>query len=87
MFVCIQKGGSWTAKPYKLPFIGLDYIIMDLAEDYSWTVVGHPSRKWLWIMSRETTMNEAVYGKAVEFSKENGFDVAKIVNPEHNPEA
>ena len=42
------------------PFSG-DYWVIDLADDYSYAVVGHPSRTYLWILSRTPTMNEELY--------------------------
>jgi len=33
--------------------LGLNYLILDVAEDYSYTVVGVPDRSALWIMTRE----------------------------------
>ena len=37
------------------PFKG-NYWIIDLDPDYQWAVVGEPSRKYLWILSRTPTM-------------------------------
>ena len=42
------------------PFWG-DYWIIDLADDYSYAVVGHPSRDYLWILSRTPAMDESTY--------------------------
>ena len=43
------------------PFAG-DYWIIGLDEkNYSWALVGHPSRRFLWILSREPTMKESLY--------------------------
>jgi apolipoprotein D and lipocalin family protein len=42
------------------PFWGA-YWIIDLAEDYSYAVVGHPGRDYLWILSRTPTLPDEVY--------------------------
>lgn len=42
------------------PFWG-DYWIIDLAPDYSYAVVGHPGRDYLWILSRTPTLPDDVY--------------------------
>lgn len=42
------------------PFWG-DYWIIELAPDYSYAVVGHPGRDYLWILSRAPTMAPEVY--------------------------
>lgn len=35
------------------------YWIIDLAEDYSYAVVSHPNKKYLWILSRTSKMNDS----------------------------
>jgi apolipoprotein D and lipocalin family protein len=59
------------------PFKG-DYWVIDLAPDYSYAVVGVPSRKYCWILSRTTVMDEAVYNRILERIKAKGFDVTKF---------
>ena len=38
---------------------------IDLADDYSYAVVGHPNRKYLWILSRTSSMNDAIYQQII----------------------
>jgi len=59
------------------PFAG-DYYVIDLADDYSYALVGSPDRKYLWILSRETTLNKAIYSRLVERAKELEFPVELI---------
>jgi apolipoprotein D and lipocalin family protein len=54
------------------PFKG-DYYIIGLAEDYSWTIVGSPSRKYLWILSRESYMTTDTYNHIINLVKSNGY--------------
>lgn len=61
-----------------------DYLILDLAPDYSDVIVGVPSRSYAWIMSRKTTMPEARYQEQVAKLKSLGYDVSKIKKPQHN---
>ena len=44
------------------PFKG-NYWIIDLADDYSFAVVGDPSRKYLWVLSRTPRMDPALYAE------------------------
>ncbi|SFB47562.1 lipocalin family protein [Algoriphagus aquimarinus] len=72
--------GSGNAKlkvQFFWPFKG-KYWIIDLADDYSYAVVGHPNRKYLWILSRTPVMNEEVYQKLVASVTEKGFDPSKL---------
>jgi apolipoprotein D and lipocalin family protein len=59
------------------PFKG-NYWIIDLSQDYQWAVVGEPSRKYLWILSRTPTMDEAVYQEILERLPQKGYDPAKL---------
>lgn len=59
------------------PFKG-DYWVIDLADDYSYAVVGVPSRKYCWILSRTKVMDETVYTGILERIKAKGFDVTKF---------
>ena len=60
------------------PFKG-DYWIIDLAEDYSYAVVGAPNRDYLWILSRQKQMDKALYNKIVAGIQAKGFDISRLV--------
>jgi apolipoprotein D and lipocalin family protein len=65
------------------PFRG-DYWIIELDENkYEWAVVGTPSRKYLWILSRSKTIDSAFYKDLIERIKSKGFDITKIERTEH----
>ena len=66
-----------------LPFVWGDYQIMELAPDYSYALVGDPSRKYLWILSREPRLDEAAYRKLVEVAASEGFDISRLVRTKH----
>ena len=59
--------------PIKMPFL-----IIDLADDYSYTVVGYPSRKYLWIMSREPKLPDLIYSQILDKIAKVGYDIDKI---------
>jgi len=61
-----------------VPWVWGDYWIIGLAPDYSYAVVGDPSRKYLWILSRTPQMEEAVYRKILEEAKKQGFNISRI---------
>ncbi len=54
------------------------YWIIDLADDYSYTVVSHPNKRYLWILSRTPEMNEKVYAQIILRLKQNGFDLKNL---------
>ncbi len=79
--------GSGNAKlkvQFFWPFKG-KYWIIDLADDYSYAVVGHPNRKYLWILSRTPKMTDDVYRGIVGRLKENGYDLDKLQLTVHAP--
>jgi apolipoprotein D and lipocalin family protein len=59
------------------PFWG-DYWIIDLDPEYRYAVVGHPSRKYLWILSRTRTMDPLTYSGILERLTAQGYDIAKL---------
>jgi len=65
------------------PFWG-NYYIIDLDEDYKWVLVGEPSRKYLWVLSREKTMNKEIYSSLLKTAEENGFDISKLLQIKHD---
>ena len=56
-----------------------DYWIIKLGGDYSYAVVGAPSRKYLWILSRTPQMDEGLFSELLEFAKSKGFDVGRLI--------
>ena len=68
------------------PFSGKYYIIA-LDKQYQYVLVGDPSRKFLWILSRTKTLPEDIYSKLLKIAKENGFDTQKLIriNQDCNP--
>ena len=60
------------------PFSGA-YWIIDLGDHYEYAVVGHPSRKYLWILSREPEMDPQAYGAILERLQELGYDTDRLI--------
>jgi len=47
--------------------------------DYSYAVVGHPNRKYLWILNRKPAMDSMTYNHLVLVAASRGFDIRKLV--------
>ena len=67
------------------PFEG-NYYIIDLDPDYTWAVVGEPSRKTLWILSRTPSLDEATYQSILGRLPEKGYDPARLERQVHPAE-
>jgi apolipoprotein D and lipocalin family protein len=76
-FVVANSGNAKLKVQFFWPFKG-KYWIIDLADDYSYAVIGHPNKKYLWILSRTPTMNDGIYQQIISKVKEKGFDISKI---------
>ena len=71
-----QTNAEWRMQflwPFKMPFL-----IIDLDKDYSHTVIGYPSKKYVWIMSRNPQMDENIYKKILENLSNIGYDISLI---------
>jgi apolipoprotein D and lipocalin family protein len=60
------------------PFWG-DYWIIDLGRDYEYAVVGHPSRDYLWILSRTPALPEATSRAILARLQAQGYETARLV--------
>lgn len=65
--------------PFKAPFL-----IIDLDDDYSYTVIGIPSRKYVWIMARDHVLDQNIYDNIISKLADVGYDVSQIQKIEHN---
>lgn len=74
------EAGSGNAKlkvQFFWPFKA-KYWIIDLADDYSYAVVSHPNKKYLWILSRTSKMDDLVYQQIISRLKAKGFDLSLL---------
>lgn len=55
-----------------------DYWILGLGDNYDYAVVGTPSRKYGWILSRERNMSEELLDDAFTILKNQGYDRSKF---------
>ena len=62
-----------------LPFAWSDYWILDLAPDYAYALVGSPSRRTLWILSRTPALDARTFARLVAKAQALGFDTAKLI--------
>jgi len=78
-----KTNATWAVQfiwPFKAP-----YLVVDLAPDYRYTVIGHPSRDLVWIMSRRPTMAASDYRATLDRLKDQGYDTSRIVRVPQRP--
>jgi apolipoprotein D and lipocalin family protein len=81
------KGVAWVPdknEPARLkvsffwPFSG-KYWVLALDNEYNYALVGDPSRKYLWILSKFNKLEKAIYDSLLETASDKGFDVKMIL--------
>lgn len=60
------------------PFYG-DYWIIALEPEYRYAVIGEPGRKYLWILSRTPSLDDATYVTVLRQVTAAGYDPAKLL--------
>lgn len=81
-FVQKNSGNAKLKVQFFWPFRG-KYWIIDLADDYSYAVVSHPNKKYLWILCRTSTIDNTIYQQIIERLKQKGFDLSKLQKTKH----
>ena len=71
-----ESNAEWRVQP--LWPLRLPYLIIDLAEDYRYTVVGTDSFKYVWIMSRKPTLSSEDYEGVLERLVARGYRLGDI---------
>lgn len=51
-----------------------DYWIIGLDENYQWAIIGTPNRKYGWILSRTSKLDETTMNKIFEILKDQGYN-------------
>lgn len=72
------KTGAKLKVSFFGPFYG-DYWVLDHADDYSWSIVGEPSGRYLWILDRDATPPEAKVRELIERALSLGYDTSMLL--------
>lgn len=76
-----NSNAYWKISPFwPLKF---DYLIIALADDYSWTVIGVPNQKYVWIMADDWKLSDTKLNEIIEHVKKLGYSVDDIVRVPH----
>jgi len=68
-----------------LPWVWGDYWILELDREYQSALIGEPSRKYLWILSRRPVMGQPEYEGLVARAAALGFDAPRLVRTPQAP--
>jgi len=81
------NGTAWVPDPkfpgrlkvsFFWPFAG-NYYIISLDKEYQYVLVGDPSRKYLWILSRTKQLDEEIYSRLLDIARQKEFNVEQVI--------
>ena len=71
-----QSNAVWSVRFFKI--FAVKYFILALDPDYRWVAVGHPSRRYGWVMARTKTLDDQTYNAILDRLAEQGYDRGKF---------
>lgn len=76
-FLNEKKGNAAWKVQFLWPFRADSWVI-ECGEDYSYSVVGHPHHKFLYIMGRKPAMSDSLYGSITARCKAKGYETDNL---------
>ena len=73
-----KETGAKLKVTFFWPFYA-DYWIIKLGNDYEYSVVGVPNRKYLWILSRTPQIDDKLYSELLQFVQSKGFNTNNLI--------
>jgi len=67
---------EWHVRFFKV--ISVKYLILDLDPDYQWVAVGHPSRRYGWVMARTPTLPGETYAAILKRLAGQGYETSRF---------
>ncbi|MET4682673.1 lipocalin family protein [Brevundimonas faecalis] len=83
--VVAESGDAKLKVSFFGPFYIGDYWILDHADDYSWSIVGEPSGRYLWLLSRMAKPSDALRAAITSRTAALGYDLALVRETRHLP--
>lgn len=65
------------------PFYVGDYWVLDHADDYSWSIVGEPSGRYLWLLSRTAQPSSQTRETILNRTRALGYDLTLVRPTQH----
>lgn len=77
-YVLPHSGNAKLMVSFFGPFFIGNYWVMDHADDYSWTIVGDPSGRYLWLLDRRPNPPEAEVAALIARAASLGYDTSML---------
>lgn len=81
--VVADSGNAKLKVSFFGPFFFGNYWVLDHADDYSWSIVGEPSGRYLWILTREAAPAASVKDALIERVRALGYDTSMLRMTRH----
>jgi apolipoprotein D and lipocalin family protein len=75
----VQPGSAnarWIVRLFWL--LRVDYLILEVAPDYSWALIGQPSRKLGWVLARDAAMSDDKYNQLLQKFAGYGYEATRF---------
>ena len=72
----VRFAPSWLAW---VPWVWADYWVLDVDPEYRWALVGSPSRKYLWVLSRDAHMQRSQFEALRHRAQLRGYATERLV--------
>ncbi|MBB5207763.1 lipocalin family protein [Chiayiivirga flava] len=74
---------------WRIRFFGVlkaDYLVLAVADDYSWALIGQPDRDLAWVFARTPVIDDALYESLLERLRGFGYDTGRLQRVPQVPE-
>ena len=72
-----SHNARWVVRFFWL--LRADYLVLEVAPDYSWALIGQPDRKLGWVLAREPAMGEEQYAELLHKFAGYGYEPARFL--------
>jgi len=76
-----ETNAEWSMRFFGI--VSSPYYILHVSEDYDETVIGHPGRKFAWIMTRSPEVSDAGYERLLSELARRDYDLGRIERIPH----
>lgn len=66
-----------------IPFTKGDYWVLKLDEHYQTALVGEPNQKYLWLLHRDTSLDDATKTEFLNYANSIGYDLTDLIDTVH----
>jgi apolipoprotein D and lipocalin family protein len=78
-----RSNAEWRVPFFKV--VQVKYFVIELDSGYRWAAIGHPSRRYGWIISRTRTLPEDTYRDILQRLREQGYDTTRFAKVPQGP--